>query len=417
MNRIQRCSGSLPGCADMAVHPSRPLLRPRVTVLGRSVSSFHVCGVCGLSLGLSLALVLAHQAQLSQSVVVILFAMGLFTFLALAMATKIVTGHESLVYYHHEVAILSTSTVLLAGLGLPVLPYLDVTALGLGVFLACGRCGCLMVGCCHGKPFWRGVLYGYEHAAEGFPAWYVGARLFPVQALESIIVLSIVLAGSLMVLHGKAAGTALSWYVVTYSAARIWLEELRGDTGRPYWLRLSEAQWTSLLLILGIVSSEWIGRLPFSLVHTILCTGAAASLIIVAVRRPDARAIVHPHHGGEIAGIVAGLPLAPGMAGVRRPFEPVSVRRTSLTVGVSTERLGRLGESDASLYSLSRLDRDLTTFEARALARLILNLAPHPRATDELVRGPLGVFHVIVRETSNRAGDDVMATIVSRSDA
>ena len=39
------------------------------------------------------------------------------------------------------------SAAVLSALDLPVLPYLDLNALWLGVFLTCGRCGCLMVGC------------------------------------------------------------------------------------------------------------------------------------------------------------------------------------------------------------------------------------------------------------------------------
>jgi prolipoprotein diacylglyceryltransferase len=40
----------------------------------------------------------------------------------------------------------------------PIIPYLDVTILVIGIFLVCGRIGCLMVGCCHGKPHRWGVL-------------------------------------------------------------------------------------------------------------------------------------------------------------------------------------------------------------------------------------------------------------------
>ena len=87
---------------------------------------------------------------------------------------------------------------------------LDVTALGLGVFLTCGRCGCLMVGCCHGKPFRWGVRYGEAHAREGFPAVYVGARLFPVQALEAVIVAAVVSACAVAIVLGAPAGTAVS---------------------------------------------------------------------------------------------------------------------------------------------------------------------------------------------------------------
>jgi hypothetical protein len=359
-------------------------LRPRLVVRGRSWSSFHVCGVTGLLLGMSLALTLAGHAGLSRAVVVMLLAIGVVTFLVLAMATKIVTGRESLVYYHHEIAILSVSAAWLSLLGLPVLPYLDVTALGLGVFLACGRCGCLLVGCCHGKPYRWGVRYGHEHATEGFPDCYVGARLFPVQALEALVVALIVAAGATAMLLDRPAGTAWSLYVVSYSAARIWLEELRGDGVRPYRLRLSEAQWTSLVLIVAIVVGEWQGRLPAASWHAGVCGAAALSLVWLAVRRKGAHAILHARHAGEIAAIVNGPPSRQGS---------IAVHRTSQTVGVSTELLPR--QQGAMLYSISRADRCLTWSEARSIARLIVDLTPSSAA--QLVRGGHDVFHLIVR--------------------
>lgn len=362
-------------------------VRPTLTLFGRRWSSFQICGAMGLLVGTSLAMFLATQSGSSRAVVGGLLAMGVLTFLALAMATKIITGRESLVYYHHEVAILSTSAVLLAAFDQPVLPYLDVTALGLGVFLAFGRCGCLMVGCCHGKPHSWGVRYGQQHATEGFPACYVGVRLFPVQALESITVAVIVAVGVVLVLRGDRAGAALSWYIVSYSTARIWLEELRGDRARPYWLRLSEAQWTSLLLIVSVMLAEWQGRLPFSRWHLVICAGAATSLLVIAWSRTIAHAIVHPRHASEIAEIVKS-PSGTGRS--------VSVHRTSLSIGVSTESLGGGG---AMLYSLSRADRRLTLSEAHALARLIVNLVSRSGRRQELLRGNYGVFHVIVHRT------------------
>ncbi len=370
--------------------PSTTWVRPSVTLFGRRWHTFRVCGVSGLALGTSLALLLAGHAGLSRLMVCGLLALGVGTFLTLTMATKIITGSESLVYYHHEVAVLAVSAALLSALGQPVLPYLDVTALGLGVFLACGRCGCLMVGCCHGKPHRWGVRYGAEHAREGFPTCYVGVRLCPVQAVESVVVLSIVLAGSVFVLQNRPAGSALSWYVICYSVARIWLEEWRGDRARPYWLRLSEAQWTSLLLILSMIAGEWQGRLPLSAWHLVLGAGASLSLIVLAASRTPARAIVLPRHANEVAEILQSPPV---------PGGPVAVRRTSLTVGVSTQSLGRLGNADAILYSLSRVDRRLRPDEARALAGLITKVASGSGTEHELVQGRHDVFHLILRGT------------------
>ena len=54
---------------------------------------------------------------------------------------------------------IAVATVLLSLLDAPVLSYLDVTVLSLGLFLAWGRLGCLMAGCCHGRPQNWGVRY------------------------------------------------------------------------------------------------------------------------------------------------------------------------------------------------------------------------------------------------------------------
>ena len=98
--------------------------------------------------------------------------------------------------------------------------------------------------------------------------------------------------------------------------------------------------------------------------------------------------MVHARHAGEVAAIVAAFPAA---------ADGIAVRRTSLTVGVSTQTLGRLAGRDAVLYSISRADRRLTPTEARALSRLIFNLTAPPGAEEALVSGRHDVFHVIVR--------------------
>lgn len=273
-----------------SVRPTRPRwrLRPSLPLFGRPRSSFRVCGVTGLIAGASLATVLAAQSGLSHAVNALLLATSIVTFLALALLTKAITGREALIYYHHEVAILTVAAAVLSAFGGPVLPYLDLMALGLGTFLAFGRVGCLMVGCCYGEPHRWGVRYGEEHADAGFPARHVGVTLLPVQAFEAGFVLVLVVSGSVLFLLGRPAGTVLSWYVVSYAAARFWLERLRGDEARPYWRGFSEAQWTSLVLISAVGLAEWQGRLPFSPWHAALGAsvplGMAALVLRVRIR-------------------------------------------------------------------------------------------------------------------------------------
>lgn len=360
--------------------------RPRMRLLGREWSSFQVCCETGLLLGTCLATWLAGEAGLSRVVLGGLLAVAAVVFVTLAMATEGLTGRESLVYYHHEVAILACCAVVLSTCWLPVLPNLDLTALGLGVFLACGRQGCLMVGCCHGRPHGFGVAYGQAHADEGFPNRYVGVRLFPVQALESLLVLAIVCGGAVLVLEGRPVGTALTWYVATYSTMRIWLEELRGDALRPYWHRLSEAQWTSLLILAGIAAGEWHGRLPMSPWHPAMLVFAALSMAWLALGRSPARVLLQAGHAGEIADIVRATACS---------AEHIYVRRTSLAICLSMQTLEC---SQALLVSLSRADGRLTQREARALARLIARLVFSGSARRlQLLDSQRGVFHLILR--------------------
>ena len=71
---------------------------------------------------------------------------AVITFTGLVIATKMITGEEKLIYYHHEIAVLLNISLFLWLIHQPLLPYLDISILGIGTFLFCGRLGCLMVG-------------------------------------------------------------------------------------------------------------------------------------------------------------------------------------------------------------------------------------------------------------------------------
>src|SRR6266536_430673 len=266
--------------------------------------------------------------------------------------------------------------------GRPLLPYLDVTVLGVGLFLACGRVGCLMVGCCHGRPASWGVRYRDEHAAAGFPAYLVGVRLLPVQALESVWALAVSLAGAGLVLAGAAPGVALEWYLVAYAAGRFFLELVRGDAGRVYLLGFSEAQWTSLASPLAVTLA-----------------GAAAAL---PVRRrlaavPSHR-LLRPRHVREVAEALA----APAHG---RP----AVTTTSLGIRVS---------AGAGRYALSSATGDMDEAAARVLARLIAQLRPQDGARDLTVaEGRWGVFHVLDRMPGRQAEQPDRGTGATRGRA
>ena len=197
------------------------LVRTHIRVLGCRQPAFRICGGIGLVLAIALSLGLAWARGLERGVVLGLALVCIVSFLALVMARKIVSGGERLVYYHHEIAALLAAVAFLLISRRSVLPYLDITILGVGVFLACGRIGCLLAGCCHGRPALCGPRYRSEHVAAGFESCFRGVRLFPVAALEALCVLIIVTVGLVFVVEGRPSGDSLAWYTVTYAVARL----------------------------------------------------------------------------------------------------------------------------------------------------------------------------------------------------
>ena len=317
---------------DATVHPRFRLLKP-------PRRAFHVCGCTGLVLATVLAMTLVSRRNLSPSVMAGVILSAVATFLVLAMATKIIVGRESLTYYHHTIAVLSIAAGLLAVLRQPFLPYLDVTILGIGLFLVCGRCGCFMAGCCHGRPHRWGVRYTPEHAEAGFSVYLVGVRLFPVQLVESLWVLLIVTAGCAWVWRGDIAGEALASYLVLYGAGRFGFEFVRGDRERPYLGGFSEAQWTSALLMFSVLLAERRGMLPNHDWHAIAATIVVLGMIAVAVRRHlhQTGQLVHPRHIHEVAQALGQVATSAG----------VHVQRTSLGIYISASQIaGTTGSID-----------------------------------------------------------------------
>lgn len=351
------------------------LVRTRV----RGLSAFQVCGITGLLLAVAQSILLVIHQGLSLLVLSVLLSVAVPTFFGLAMATKIVTGKEQLIYYHQEIALMIAAGVTLWLLRQPVLPYLDVTILAIGTFLVCGRVGCLMVGCCHGRPCPLGVRYRDEHADAGFTRHYVGIRLFPIQIVESLWVLVVVAVGCAMVLRGNPPGAALAWYVVAYDIGRFGFELLRGDPARAYLRGFSEGQWTSVVLMALVTGAELAGWLPLEIWHVATTAGMVLAMPAIAFFRQEKRRLLQPRHVGEIAEILASLSAA----------GPVQIGSTSLGIRISTGVAGSTRH-----YALSSGRGVLREENARALAELIRQLK-HPESPSKLVDRK-GVFHLLV---------------------
>jgi hypothetical protein len=190
-------------------------LHTHLPLFNRPLPAFQVCGYSGFIAGAVQSFILIKALGLSYLVLLGMTGVLILTFYRLVMATKVITGEEQIIYYHHEIAVMAMIALFLRLTHQMLLPYLDIGILGIGLFLAFGRVGCLTVGCCHGRPYKFGVCYKPEHAKEGFPASLVGVRLFPIQAIESLFVLCVVVLGDVFVARGQQPGEALELYLTS----------------------------------------------------------------------------------------------------------------------------------------------------------------------------------------------------------
>lgn len=360
--------------------------------------AFRLFGFAGFAVASALAAALAWYCHLSLWIIAAFAASGAITFLALAMGSKIVTGVESLTYYHHQTAVLLVSASVLWSLHLPLLPYLDIDILGIGVFLVFGRIGCLRAGCCFGLPWSHGVRYGRDHIRSGFPRYLAEVPLFPVQAIESACVFGLVCLGASQVVHHRPPGSALSLYMIGYALLRFFLEFFRGGTDRPFAWDFSEAQWTSFGIVCCVIGLGARGALPFEVWHVaavaLIALGAIVSKLHSSLR--FTRQLLHPAHIEEFA---QALDRTSALAAVEQPrAAPPAVYLAVTQMGIQVS-FGFLSERETPVwhYTLSHTGGSMTQHTAKVLANLVFQLTRSNHAF-KIVPGPSGgVYHLLLR--------------------
>lgn len=382
------------------------LARTTIVVRGRQVPAFRLCGAVGFALGVVGGSGLAVAHGRSPWLVVGLGAVAAVTFTVLSAVSLGPDGEERVVQYHHQLAILATTTATLLLVGGPILSYLDSVVVGIGVFLAFGRVGCLMVGCCHGRPARLGVRYSFAHVREGLAARYAGVRLFPVPAIESLATLAAV--GLAVDASWRGPGAGVAAFVVAHGVVRFVLEYARGDSGRRYLLALSEPQWTAMLLATAVVAAEAAGTLPGDPRHIVvvalLAAAAATTMLVALLRRNTDRVLLTPRHLDEVASVVAHLAGRAGVDGrlapVRGPVpSSVHIAATSEGLSISASTLVR---ADAAVhhFALSRA-AGLTPKTAGALGGVLCRLTGDEPLPMLPSRGG-DVFHLTVVHRAGR---------------
>ena len=381
------------------------LISPEVSALYKSWSTFKIYGCMGLGLAILLEMGLTFYSDLSIWVIAGLILTAVLTFFLLTVVTKLLIGEERLVYYHHQIAVIVVSTILLWLLRQSILPYLDVLILGVGLFLACGRIGCFMVGCCHGRPYDWGVCYRAEHVEAGFTPYFANTRLFPIQIVESLWVFFIIIVGSILVVKGYPQGEALTWYMIAYGVGRFCFEFARGDPERPYFLGFSEAQWTSVLLMIFVIWAELSGILIFHFWHigTIFCL--VLTMGIITLRRhfygTDKFLLFYPQYINEVAEAVHRLSEFVYRKAVTTGHNvlptKIHIECISFGIQISANRI-KSGKKCIYQYSISDKNEKMSERAAKSLSKLITRIK-FPLDSNKLIEGKNGVFHLLIDET------------------
>jgi hypothetical protein len=361
------------------------LPRPTLGGAGREFPAYLACGMTGFYVALTVLFGAGTVAGRSMLVLAVVALTAGLSFFLYAFVRMRLAGHEAIVLLEHVWFALGAVALVLRAMGEPVLAYLDVVAVALCAFLAVGRVGCTLAGCCYGRPSTVGVTYD-DVARSGIPPHLAGVRLFPVAAVEAAGLVIIGAAGFLMLVRVEP-GRVLVWFLLAYAVVRFGLEGLRGARRRqllglslPRWMVVGQAAFA-----LGLTRERPLAESAPGCAALIIAF--AASLVVLRLRDPRRR-LLAPAHLNELRELARE---GGGATASRVPELLVSSRGAALAVSAS-----RPGARHVSVSLGGRRDVQLLCeLAARAFPDLHRESA---RTT------PGGVLHVLVPSVSGDGG-------------
>ena len=371
-----------------------------MTIFRRNIHSFHFFYITGFLAGAGLGMVAASAHGLKPGVILLLSLLSCLSFFIVAMIEKRICQAENIVYYHHEIGILVVSTLTLIALRVNVLSYLDITILCISLFNMISRFGCLFVGCCHGRPSKFGIRYGHQHTKQGFPSYYENIVLFPVPLAESLSVgVIIVYCLYYMSRPQYVPGEILMIHFSVYGLIRFLLEFFRGDPERPYWLGVSEAQWTTAGILAVSLTAASLGYLPLHAWHVWLAgliLGMLISRILVYQFDPVCR-LASPRQIRELANILATVgKRVPHPKGINHSSGSLQVFETGMGLVLSVSKTrGETGEAYCYTISLNSGHRPMSFRIAKQIAGWICVLENHTDRDWQAIENTRGIFHLI----------------------
>lgn len=171
--------------------------------------------------------------------------------------------HGGLVYYGGFMGATAAGLIYIWWKKMPLWKTADVIApsIALGSFF--GRAGCLLNGCCYGRPTnlpWA-ITFTNPQAQElsGTP---LNVPLHPTEIYAGLLNLLLYLFLAWLFRRKKFDGEVFATYLICYAIARSVVECFRGDySALHYHLGLSPAQWISVpMFITGLALAAFLSR-------------------------------------------------------------------------------------------------------------------------------------------------------------
>jgi phosphatidylglycerol:prolipoprotein diacylglycerol transferase len=132
---------------------------------------------------------------------------------------------------------------------LPVRGMLDIMAVVTCLVHGMGRIGCLMAGCCYGKPTVH--AFGMTFTNPACQANPLNVALHPTQIYEATLIFSLMAVLLFLRSRKRFDGQLFLIYLIGYAVGRGVLEMFRGDLQRGFLIKdiLSHSQFISVLII------------------------------------------------------------------------------------------------------------------------------------------------------------------------
>ena len=167
--------------------------------------------------------------------------------------------HGGLVYYGGLIGATIAGMIYIHWKKLPLWKTADVFApsIALGSFF--GRAGCLLNGCCYGRP--TDLPWAISFPADNplHPPTY---PVHPTEIYDALLNLFLYFGLAWLFRHKKFDGQIFATYLLCYSVTRSFVEYFRGDySNLHYHLGLTPAQWISVpIFMAGLMLAVFLSR-------------------------------------------------------------------------------------------------------------------------------------------------------------